>query len=58
MDFSDEALEEELQAKITPQLPDDKLATPEDEDKPVELGEMGLGVLNAFSGEIDDKRSF
>ncbi len=58
MDFSDEALEEELTAKITPQLPDDQLATPEDEDKPVELSEMGLGVLNAFSGEIDDKRSY
>ena len=58
MDFSDEALAEELEAKITPQLPDDQLATPEDEDQPVELGEQGLGVLNAFSGEIDDKRSY
>jgi hypothetical protein len=56
MDFSDEGLEEELRAKIYPKLPDDQLATPESEEKPVELGEMGLGVLNAFAGELDDKR--
>ena len=56
MDLSDEALEEELRARITPKLPDDQLATPEDEEKPVELGEVGLGVLNAFVGEQDDKR--
>ncbi|MDH3504493.1 MAG: hypothetical protein OEZ41_09645 [Nitrospirota bacterium] len=55
MDFSDEGLEEELRAKIYPQLPDDQLAT-ESEEKPVVLGEMGLGVLSAFSGEQDDKR--
>ena len=55
MDLSDEALEEELLAKITPKLPDDQLAT-EEEEKPVELGEVGLGVLNAFIGEQDDKR--
>ncbi len=58
LDFSDEALEEELRAKIAPQLPDDQLATPEDEEQPIELGEQGMGVLNALSGEIDDKRSF
>jgi hypothetical protein len=56
MDFSDEGLEEELRVKIYPKLPDDQLATPESEEKPVELGEMGLGVLNAFAGEQDDKR--
>lgn len=56
MDFSDEGLEEELRVKIYPKLPDDQLATPESEEKPVELGEMGLGVLNAFAGELDDKR--
>jgi hypothetical protein len=56
MDFSDEELEEELRVKIYPKLPDDQLATPESEEKPVELGEMGLGVLNAFAGEQDDKR--
>ena len=55
MDFSDEGLEEELRVKIYPQLPDDQLAT-EAEEKPVVLGEMGLGVLSAFSGEQDDKR--
>ncbi|MCA9460761.1 MAG: hypothetical protein R3B83_04480 [Nitrospirales bacterium] len=58
MDISDEALEEDILARVTPKAPDDQLATPDDEDKPVELGEMGLGVLNAFAGEIDDKRSF
>lgn len=57
-DNSDEALEEEILAKVTPKAPDDQLATPEGEEKPVELGEVGLGVLNAFAGEIDDKRSF
>lgn len=56
MDFSDEGLEEELRAKIHPKLPEDQLATPESEEKPVELDEMGLGVLNAFVGEVDDKR--
>lgn len=58
MDISDEALEEEILAKVTPKAPDDQLATPDGEEKPVELGEVGLGVLNAFAGEIDDKRSF
>ncbi|MDH5564394.1 MAG: hypothetical protein OEY91_12325 [Nitrospirota bacterium] len=55
MDLSDEALEDELSAKIMPKLPDDQLAT-EEEEKPVELGEQGLGVLNSFIGEQDDKR--
>lgn len=55
MDFSDEELEEELRIKIYPLLPDDQLA-PESEEKPVELSQMGLGVLSAFSGEQDDKR--
>ena len=55
MDLSDEALEDEIKAKITPKLPDDQIAT-EEEEKPVELGEMGLGVLNSFIGEQDDKR--
>jgi hypothetical protein len=56
MDFSDEGLEEELRVKIYPKLPDDQLATPESGEKPVELGELGLGVLSAFAGEQDDKR--
>jgi hypothetical protein len=55
MDLSDEALEDEIKAKITPKLPDDQIAT-EEEEKPVELGEQGLGVLNSFIGEQDDKR--
>ena len=56
MDFSDEGLEESLRIKIYPQLPDDQLATPESEDKPIELSERGIGVLNYFVGEPDDKR--
>ena len=56
MDFSDEGLEEELRARSSPKLPEDQLATPDTEEKPVELGELGLGVLNAFAGEQDDKR--
>ena len=55
MDLSDEALEDEIKAKITPKLPDDQIAT-EEEEKPVELGEQGLGVLHSFIGEQDDKR--
>ena len=55
MDLSDEALEDEIKAKITPKLPDDQIAT-EEKEKPVELGEQGLGVLNSFIGEQDDKR--
>lgn len=55
IDFSDEALEEGLRIKIYPQLPDDQLA-PESDDKPIELSEKGVGVLNYFSGEQDDKR--
>lgn len=55
MDLSDEALEDELSAKIMPKLPDDQIAN-EEEEKPVELGEQGLGVLNSFIGEQDDKR--
>ena len=56
MDLSEEALEEDLLARITPKLPDDQLATPEAEEKLVELGAEGLGVLSAFAGEQDDKR--
>ena len=55
MDLSDEALEDELSAKIMPKLADDQIATEEDE-KPVELGEQGFGVINSFIGEQDDKR--
>ncbi len=55
MDLSDEALEDELSAKIMPKLADDQIAT-EEEEKPVELGEQGFGVINSFIGEQDDKR--
>ena len=55
MDLSDEALEDEISAKILPKQSDDQIAT-EEEEKPVELGEQGLGVLNSFIGEQDDKR--
>ncbi len=55
MDLSDEALEDELSAKTIPKQADDQIAT-EEEEKPVELGEMGLGVINSFMGEQDDKR--
>lgn len=55
MDLSDEALEDELSAKIMPKLADDQIAT-EEEEKPVELGEQGFGVINSFIGEQDNKR--
>ena len=55
MDLSDEALEDELSAKIIPKQADDKIAT-EEEEKPAELSQKGLGVLHSFMGEQDDKR--
>jgi hypothetical protein len=55
MDLSDEALEDEISAKIIPKLPDDQIAT-EEEEKPLELSQKGLGVIDAFIGEQDDKR--
>ncbi len=55
MDLSDEALEDEISAKIMPKLADDQIAT-EEEEKPVELGEQGFGVINSFIGEQDNKR--
>jgi hypothetical protein len=55
MDLSDEALEDELSAKIIPKQADDKIAT-EEEEKPAELSQKGMGVLHAFMGEQDDKR--
>jgi hypothetical protein len=55
MDLSNEALEDELSAKIIPKQADDQIAN-EEEEKPVELGEQGFGVLNSFIGEQDDKR--
>jgi hypothetical protein len=58
MDQSDEVLTEDIMARITPEMPEDRLATPDEEEKPVELSEMGLGVLSAFAGEIDDKRTY
>ncbi len=55
MDLSEEALEDEISAKIMPKLADDQIAT-EEEEKPVELGEEGFGVINSFIGEQDNKR--
>ena len=42
---------------ITPQPKGEALPAPEQEEQAPELGEQALGVLNAFMGEIDDKRS-
>ena len=42
---------------ITPQPKGEALPAPEQQEEEVELGEQALGVLNAFMGEIDEKRS-
>lgn len=52
-----EDLEDDLMKLITPQPKGEALPAPEQQEKEVELGEQALGVLNAFIGEIDDKRS-
>ncbi len=50
-------LEEELLKSTKPQSKDDALPAHQTDDQPVELSEQALGVLNALSGEIDDKRT-
>ena len=50
-------LEEELLKSTRPKSKDDALPAHQPDDQPVELSEQALGVLNALSGEIDDKRS-
>ncbi|MDT7041400.1 hypothetical protein [Candidatus Nitronereus thalassa] len=52
-----EEFEDTLLKIITPQAKGEALPAPEQQEKEVELGEQALGVLNAFIGEIDDKRS-
>jgi len=52
-----EDLEDDLLKIITPQAKGEALPAPEEQEKEIELGEQALGVLNAFIGEIDDKRS-
>ena len=52
-----EDVEDDLLKIITPQAKGEALPAPEQEEKELELGEQALGVLNAFIGEIDDKRS-
>ena len=52
-----EDLEDNLLKIITPQAKGEALPAPEQEAKELELGEQAQGVLNAFIGEIDDKRS-
>jgi hypothetical protein len=56
-DPSVEELEDDLLKIITPQAKGEALPAPEQEEQVPELGEQALGVLNAFIGEIDDKRS-
>jgi len=57
IDPSPEDLEDDLMKIITPQPKGEALPAPEQQEEEVELGEQALGVLNAFMGEIDDKRS-
>lgn len=57
IDPSPEDLEDDLMKIITPQPKGEALPAPEQQEEEVELGEQALGVLNAFMGEIDEKRS-
>ena len=50
-------LEEELLKSTSPKSRDDALPAHQPDDQPLELSEQALGVLNALSGEIDDKRT-
>ena len=52
-----EDLEDDLMAIITPQPKGEALPASEQQKNELELGEQALGVLNAFIGEIDDKRT-
>ena len=52
-----EGLEDDLLKIITPQAKGEALPAPEQEGQELELGEQAQGVLDAFIGEIDDKRS-
>ena len=54
-DLSDPAIEEDLLTKIIPPTAQEKLQVPEDE-KPLELNEEALGILQKLVGEQDDKR--
>ena len=57
IDLTIEDLEDNLLKIITPQAKGEALPAPEQEEKELELGDQAQGVLNAFIGEIDDKRS-
>ncbi len=50
-------LEEALLRATRPKSKDDALPTQQPDEQPLELSEQALGVLNAFAGEIDDKRT-
>ena len=54
-DQSDPGIEEVLLTKISPPSAQEKLSVPE-EDKPAELNEEALGVLQKLVGDLDDKR--
>lgn len=54
-DLSDPAIEEDLLTKIVPPTSQEKLSVPE-EEKPVELNEEALDILQKLVGEQDDKR--
>ena len=55
IDQSDPAIEEDLLTKIAPPAAQEKLSIPE-EEKPLEINEEALGILQKLVGEQDDKR--
>ena len=57
VDLSEEAIEEDIMARIKPKEAADKISVQETQEQPTELSEQGIGVLQAFAGELDDKRA-
>ena len=56
LDQSEEAIEEDLVARIAPPIAQEKLSVPDTDEQPIELNEEALGVLQKMVGEVDDKR--
>lgn len=57
LDSSEQAIEEEIVARIDPQRLEERTSRRAIEH-PQELSEEALGVLRSFVGEIDDKRTY
>ena len=57
LDLTEDTIEEDLLTRIRPKGQGEKVPAPESKDQQLEISEQALGVLQAFTGEIDDKRT-